>query len=249
MYTLRRSITTIALLAASLPLNARAQAAGDGFLFKAPKWNLTVRTGLAVPRAQSDVFTFTSELLTVDPGDFNSITVGGDAEFRITERTHLVFSIDKARRKQHSEFRDYIDNEDLPIQQTTRFSRLNLSLGVKQYLVRPGRSIGRFAWVPARIAPFIGAGAGAMRYDFQQYGDFINFVDMGVFASQFASQGWTSTLHGRGGIDYAFAPHVALTFQGRYDWSKGATLSRDFAGFDRIDLAGFSTTAGLSFRF
>src|SRR5204863_4695575 len=106
----------------------------------------TMRSCVAVPRARSDVFTFTSEQLTIDRGDFNSITVGGDVEFRVLERTHLVVSIDKAHRKQHSEFRDYVDNEDLPIQQTTRFARLNLSLGVKQYLMKPGRSIGKFAW-------------------------------------------------------------------------------------------------------
>jgi hypothetical protein len=88
-----------------------------------------------------------------------------------------------------------------------------------------------------------------MRYDFHQSGDFVDFVDMSVFAGQFQSTGWTGTVHARGGVDYSLTPRLALTAQGRYDWSSGATLSRDFAGFDKIDLAGFSTTVGLTVRF
>jgi opacity protein-like surface antigen len=124
-----------------------------------------------------------------------------------------------------------------------------MSLGAKQYLTSPGRSIGRLAWVPARIAPFVGAGIGALRYDFHQFGDFIDFQDMAVFNAQFRSAGWTGVLFGRAGVDYSLSPHIALTAQGRYDWSKGATLSRDFLGFYRIDLSGLSTTVGLTFRF
>ena len=249
MRALGRPIATLALLAASLPVVATAQSTGDGFLFREPKWSISLRGGLAVPRARSDVFAFTSEQLTIDRRDFKSSALGADADIHVFGWTRLVFSIDRARMAHRSEFRDYVDDNDLPIEQTTKFARWNFSLGVKQYLLKPGRSIGRFAWVPARITPFVGGGIGAMRYDFEQFGDFVDFEDMDVFAAQFRSTGWTPTAHGRAGVDYSLTPRIALTAQGRYDWSRGATLSRDFSGFDRIDLAGFSTTAGLTVRF
>jgi hypothetical protein len=249
MRLFRRSLTTAALLAASLPDGATAQFSGDGFLFKTPKWSVSLHAGVSVPRARSDVFSFTSEQLTIDRADFRSLALGVDLERRIVEGTHLVFSFDGASMSHDSEFREYIDNEDLPIEQSTKFSRVKVSIGVKQYLMKPGRSIGRLAWVPARIAPFVGAGVGALRYDFHQVGDFIDFQDMDVFEAQFQSTGWTGTLHGRGGADLSITPRVALTVQGRYDWAKGATLSSDFLGFDKIDLTGFSTTVGFTVRF
>jgi len=249
MDALRRSITLAALLAASLPVDARAQWTGDGFLFRTPTWSTSFHAGLAVPRARSDVFSFTSEQLTVDRADFRSLAYGVDVERHLFEGTHLVVSFDAARKSHDSEFRDYIDNEDLPIEQTTEFARVTVTLGVKQYLMKPGRSIGRLAWVPARVAPFVGVGAGALRYDFHQYGDFVDFQTMEVFEAQFQSTGWTGTAHGRAGVDLSLTPRIALTAQGRYDWAKAAKLSSDFLGFDRIDLTGFSTTVGLTVRF
>jgi hypothetical protein len=249
MRPLGSAITTAAILLALSPADGRAQWSGDGFLFRTPAWSLSLHAGLAVPRARSDVFSFTSEQLTVDRADFRSLALGIDVERHLVEGTHLVFSLDGARRAPNSEFREFIDNEDLPIEQTTKFARVNVSIGVKQYLMKPGRSIGRLAWVPARIAPFVGIGAGALRYDFHQYGDFIDFQTMEVFEAQFHSTGWTATAHGRGGVDLSLTPRIALTAQGRYDWAKAAKLSSDFLGFDRIDLTGFATTIGLTVRF
>jgi hypothetical protein len=231
------------------PADALAQWSGDGFLFRTPQWSVSIHAGVSVPRARSDVFSFTSEQLTVDRADFRSLALGVDLERRLVEGTHLVFSFDGARTSHDSEFREYIDNDDLPIEQTTKFSRVKVSVGVKQYLMKPGHSIGRLAWVPARIAPFVGAGAGALRYEFHQFGDFVDFQTMEVFEAQFQSTGWTGTAHGRGGVDLSLTPRIALTAQGRYDWAKAAKLSSDFLGFDRIDLTGFSTTIGFTVRF
>lgn len=247
MNALQRRIAVGVFLALSMPVYARAQS--NGFLFKQPRFSVSLRGGLAVPRAQSDVFTFTSEQLTVDRGDFKSFAMGIDLGMRVVDWTHLILSIDNSRAFHRSEFRDYIDNEDLPIEQATKFARLNFSLGIKQYVMSPGRAIGKFAWVPTRLAPFVGAGAGAMRYTFHQYGDFVDFDDLDVFSAQFESTGWTGTAHARAGVDYSLGSFAALTAQGRYDWAKAATLSRDFLGFDRIDLTGFSTTVGFTIRF
>ena len=67
-----------------------------------------------------------------------------------------------------SEFRDYVDNNRQPIQQTTEFRRLPLTGSLKAYLSKTGRSIGHFAWIPSRYAPYVGGGGGAMWYRFRQ---------------------------------------------------------------------------------
>jgi hypothetical protein len=149
-----------------------------------------------------------------------------------------------------SEFRGYIDNDDQPIEQTTRFRRVPLTLSVKQYLTSPGRSISRFAWIPSRAAAYVGVGGGAQYYSFKQDGDFVDFESdaLDVFHDKYESSGWAGVVQGLAGFDYTLSPRLAVTTEARYGWSN-ADLSRDFSGFHPIDLSGLSTTVGLTIRF
>lgn len=247
----RRRSYILALAAATLaavPLAATAQGAGRGFLFAAPVGTFTVRSGWSLPSAHSDLFAFTTEQLTLDRGDFSSPALDADLAFRIRTRTDVVVSASIAGMRKQSEFRDFVDNNQQPIEQTTHFQRLPVTIGLKRYLSSTGRSIGRFAWIPARGAAYVGVGAGAMWYQFRQNGDFIDFETMDVFYDRFESEGWTPTANGMAGVDYSLGSRLALTAEARYVWAKAA-LSRDFSGFQRLDLSGFSTTAGLTVRF
>jgi hypothetical protein len=231
----------------AVPVAARAQDEGKGFLFGAPLGSLTIRGGWALARARSDFFAFTTERLTLDRSDFSSPAIEGDLAFRVTPRTDIVISSGLSGMDRRSEYRGFIDNNDQPIEQTTTFRRVPITLGVRQYLTPTGRSIGRFAWIPTRLAPYVGAGGGIMYYKFRQDGDFID-PSLNVFSSVYESDGWTRTMHVLAGIDYSLGPRFALNSEARYLWSN-AELSRDFSGFDRLDLSGLSTTIGLSVRF
>lgn len=243
---LRPTAVLLALVASSV--SAHAQDAGRGFLFGAPTGSFTVRGGWALARAQSDFFAFTTENLTLKRGDFSSPALDGDLAFRVTSRTDIVVSSGISGMRRRSEFRNYIDNNDQPIEQTTTFKRIPLTIGVRQYLTSTGRSIGRFAWIPTRVAPYVGAGGGTMFYSFRQDGDFINFQTTDVFPSTYASNGWTGTAYANAGLDYSLGPRFALTSEARYSWSS-AELSRDFSGFGKLDLSGLSTTVGFAVRF
>ena len=111
-----------------------------------------------------------------------------------------------------------------------------------------GRSVGKFAWIPSRVAPFVGAGAGVMHYRFHQTGDWIDFQTMDVFSSQFLSGGWARTAHVLAGLDYSLGARFALTGEARYLWSS-ASLSSEFSGFQPLDLSGLAMNAGLTVRF
>ena len=241
--------TAVLLVAlAANPVTARAQETGPGFLFGAPVGSFTVRGGWALARAQSDFFAFTTENLTLNRRDFSSPAIDGDFAVRVLSRTDVLISSGLSGMKRRSEFRHFIDNNDQPIEQTTTFRRVPITIGVKQYLTSTGRSIGKFAWIPSRVAPYVGAGGGTMFYSFRQEGDFINFQTNDVFPSYYSSNGWTSTAYATAGVDYSLGPRFALTSEARYTWSS-AELSRDFSGFGRLDLSGLSTTVGLAVRF
>lgn len=235
-------------LVAALPAAAIAQDAGNGFLFGTPTGAITFHGGWAAARARSDVFAFTTNELTLERGDFSSPSAGVDVAFQAFRRTQVVLSGDFSGMDKHSEFRGFIDNNDLPIEQSTHFRRFPVTLSVKQYLNSTGRSIGKFAWIPTRAAAYIGAGGGMQYYRFNQEGDFIDFDTMNVFHDTFESDGWTPTAHAFAGFDYTLTPRFAVTTEARYVWSH-AELSNDFSGFTPIDLSGLGTTVGLTIRF
>jgi len=237
----------LALLAA-LPATALAQDSGNGFLFGTPTGSATFRGGWSAPRAGGDLFAFTTQNLTLSRGDFSSPDVGIDLSFHVFRRTEIVFSGDYSGMSKKSEFRKFIDNNDQPIEQTTSFRRIPLTVSVKQYLTSTGRSIGKFAWIPSKAAVYIGAGGGAQFYRYQQEGDFIDFDTMNVFHDAFKSDGWAPTAHVLAGFDYTLSPRWAITTEGRYMWSH-ADLSDDFSGFRPLDLSGFATNVGLTVRF
>lgn len=240
-----------AVLAATLLLGVaatvRAQSAGDGYLFHSPDVTLSVRGGYSHASAGSDVFDEVTSNLTLDRRDFSSVTLGGDFAIHVAERVDLVFSGAYSRAQHKSEFRNFVDNNDLPIEQTTTFERIPLTANVRFDLGRPGRSIGQLAWIPSRVVPYVGAGIGAMRYRFKQDGDFVNFATNGVFNAVLDSQGWALATQGFAGVEYNFSPQLGLTLDARYLHASGK-LGSSFKGYDRIDLSGVTGTVGLSVR-
>ncbi|MEO8256374.1 MAG: hypothetical protein ABI868_03425 [Acidobacteriota bacterium] len=246
----KRGSRCAVMLAAAVLLTtpASAQSGGDGFLFSQPSGTVTFRTGFDHARAGSELFAFTTDRLTVDRGDFSGGTIAGDVSIRLSGRTDVMISVAHSQAQSRSEFRHWLDNAGLPIEQTTTFRRVPLTGSLRAYLVQPGHTIGHFAWVPARFSPYIGAGGGVMWYRFAQAGDFIDFNTTRVFPDAFSSSGWTPTVHGIGGVDISLHPRFALTTEARYEWGR-AELSSDFAGFDRLDLSGFTVTTGISIRY
>ncbi len=248
--TIRAALAALIALAefAAAPV-VGAQDAGDGFLFYRPSGSWTLRGGYAMPSANSDIFSFTSNNFTVNRGDFSAFDVGGDLAFTIAPRFDLVFDISYSGMSKGSEYRNFVDNNQQPIQQTTSFQRTPITVNVRYYLTERGRQIGHYAWVPNRIVPYVGAGVGAMYYDFEQSGDFIaSDSAMSVFPDELKSRGWAPMAQVLGGVEWELGPHWSLRTEARY-LAGSAELSSDFVGFHRIDLSGMTSSVGFFLRF
>jgi opacity protein-like surface antigen len=244
-------LTTSALVALVTALAvappAQAQVAGNGFLFHKPNARVAIRGGYALASAGSDLFEFTTQQLTLDKRDFSGLSFGASIGIPATDRLDVTFDAGYSRSSKGSEFRDFVDNDDLPIEQRTTFERVPLTLNLKYYLSPPGTTIGTAAWIPSKITPWVGVGGGLMKYRFHQEGDWVDFNTNNVFPSTFESAEWTPVVQGMAGADFSLTPLIALTTEARYLRAKG-TLERDFGGFDKIDLSGVSASVGLSFR-
>ena len=246
----RRLAAGAALFAATLlfPAVGRAQSSGDGFLFRKPLGAFVLRGGFASDMANGDLYSFLTDQFTLNKGDFRAPSFGGDVLVSIAPRVDLDIGLSYSGWKKPSEFRDFIGTDNLPIEQTTSLARVPLTAGARFYLTSPGRSIGKYAWIPNKFVPYVGAGGGMMWYRLRQSGDFIDFQTNDVFPDLFESSGWTGTAHALAGANYSLSPRLALTGEARYTWAK-PSLGADFTGFDGIDLSDLAITLGLNVRF
>jgi hypothetical protein len=243
-----RALLALALCAATRPSLAQpAGAIGDGFAFRRPILSLTVRGGYDRPTAGSEIFDFATTNLTLSKGDFAAAGMQVDLGIRFTDRAEFVFSGGSARREAASEFRNFIDNNDKPIEQTTRLRRVPISIGLKYALTSPGERIGKFAWIPSRVTPWAGAGVGSMHYNFSQIGDFVDFQTLNVFRDELTSNGWAPMAYGHLGTDLRLTTRMSLTGDLRYTYSQ-TKLSAAFVGFNNIDLSGAAATMGFTLR-
>ena len=245
---MKRTLYPLLLTPALLVAASTGFAQGaDGFLFESPYVTLSAHGGYARTSADGDLFEFVQDQLTLGRSDFDGFVGGGSMVIHLTPRLGLETRGEYIGRASDSEFRDWVDTDDVPITQRTLFERVPLTIGGRLYLVPPGRRIGTFAWVPASVAPYVGAGAGVVWYRFRQTGDFVDFTDLAIFFDEIESQGWAPTGILSGGFEFSVTPRIAVTTDAEYLWAR-TEPGRDFIDFDRIDLSGFGATVGLSLR-
>ena len=217
-------------------------------MFGRPRASVSVRGSWVFARAGSDIFDFVSDQLTVGKRDFDAPAIGAEVGIALTPRLETLGTFDVAMSKTSSEYRDFVDTNNQPIEQETDLKTVHVGGSIKYSLLPRGQSISRLAWIPRGISPYVGAGAGAVYYRFHQTGAFVDFVDLSVFNDNFASNGWAPSAHVFGGADVQLYRSMFLQIEGRYRWAK-ADLDADFLNFQPIDLSGFAMTTGISVLF
>jgi hypothetical protein len=216
------------------------------FLFGRPDGTIGIRGSFTTNRAGSDWYDFVTDQLTLERKDFRAAGLGTDAGITVSSRADVMIGFDYSQSTRTSEYRRFVDNNRLPIEQQTLLRNAIISGGLKFALTERGREVGRLAWVPRKVVPYAGAGGGAMWFHVRQTGDFVDYIDLSVFTDVFESKGWTPTAHVFGGVDLRVLRRAYVTFDARYLWASG-NLGRDWIDFDPIDLSGLRVSAGINF--
>ena len=225
-----------------------ASQASPDFRFSSPNNTFGLRAGWVLNRADSDIYEFVSDLLTLESSSFNGPAFAIDFGWKIANRLDAVIGFEYSHRKRRSEYRDYVDENDIPIVQDSSLTQVPLTLSLKFYLVDRGEAVGQYAWVPAKVVPYIGGGAGMVYYKFEQVGEFVDFIDLTIFNDVFTSDGWTPAAHAFAGMDINLSPSLGLILEGRYQWAS-ADMRGSFVGFEPIDLTGLRLMGGVSWKF
>ena len=236
--------------AAAAPATIQTQ---PDFLFGRPDFSVGVRGAGVLARADSNIFEFTEGLLTLEKSNFNAPGIAIDLGFPLTSRLDAQAGFEFSRSSAASNYRDFTDAEGLEIEQTTSLSQVNLSGSIELAVLPRGRAVGQYAWVPAAVTPYVGAGAGLVWYRFEQQGDFVDFVDNSIFNGLLQSSGWTPGAHVFTGVDVKVARQILVTGEVRYQWAE-TTMTGDFADPNRevdflIDLTGLRISGGVQFLF
>lgn len=242
-----RTLALVAVVLTAAPVALQAQS-GDGYLLKQPRVTLKFESGYSFLNARSDIFDFVIQEHTLDRRDFDAPYFGAELGLRASEQLDITVSAGFQQSSTLSEFERWYDQDELPINQVTGLSQLPATVGVKYYPFPRGRTLGRFAWVPRTLVPFIGGSVGFVSYDFEQYGDFIDFDTLDVFYDEFLSEGEAFLARASAGLNVSVGPQFLFTVEGRYSWAD-ATMAGDYIGFDPIDLSGFQVIGGLAVRF
>jgi len=240
----------VVLTTASAAVAQQQERPTPDFLFGEPRGSIGLRGSWVFARAGSDLFDFVRTHLTIDKGAFNAPGIAADVAIAVAPRLDAVGGFEFSQVTTPSEYRAFVDNNRRPIEQTTRLRTATLSGSVKVALAPRGTAVGRLAWIPSRVMPYVGAGGGMLWYQFMQTGDFIDVQsrNLAVFSDVITSQGWTPSGHAFGGVDMRVHRRMFVTVEGRYLWA-AARLQRPFEGFDPIDLAGLRVSAGINVLF
>ena len=243
----RFGIMLIAVFFANTVAYAQVSSSSD-FNPRKPKIFMGGHIGFSMPKADSDVYDMMIRELTLEKSDFRATGFGLQFGVPIASHFAVVAGFEYSRSKNKSEFRDYVEDNGDPIEQTTEFRQIPIAITVRYYPVKTGEFVGNYAWIPTRLNPYIGGGGGALGYKLSQSGRFVDKSNMHIFSTTLKNNDWTPTAHIAGGIDINLTPRIFVNGEARYSWAR-ADLSNDFTGFDPINLSGVRILGGIYFRF
>ena len=93
------------------------------FWFGQPRASVGVRGSWLFAREGSDFFTFVQDQFTINSGDFNAPGIAVDVGVAINPRADVLFGFEYSGASRNSEYREFVDNNDLPITQESSLLR------------------------------------------------------------------------------------------------------------------------------
>jgi hypothetical protein len=224
------AVLTLALVAAA-PASARAG-------------GLDLRLGAYFPSGSSNLFDDVNSLYmhnghAVTKSDFNGFTGGLEYNARLAPNIEIAFGVDGYGRSFDTSYRNFVTANGDEIGQTLKLDVVPVAVSIR--IVPTNRR--------ARLAPYLAAGADLVFWNYEEFGNFIDFQDPAqpVISDHFKASGVTGGAHVAVGLRIFLNRDFALVGEGKYLWAK-ADMHDDFAQ-NRIDLGGASATLGMHIRF
>jgi outer membrane protein W len=217
-------LTLAALLLGTSPLDA------SSFNFK---------VGLFSPAMESDLWEINMDNLALEKQDMQAGYYAIEYEYSMSP--NLTFSIEGGvyKKEHYSMYRYYEYDDGTPIYQNVGLRITSLELSFKYYPMG----------LRQKLFPFVGAGAGVYRWQYEQWGDFIDVVEGVVNEDEYVeASAYDIGFNARAGIGIRLGRSTAVSFEARYQYLKG-DLGPFFEDFERLDMNGLALVVGVNFLF
>jgi len=206
---------------------------------------LDVRVGGFLPQANSNLFSDDAQLYTVGKDSWKGATGGIEFSTGLARNVELGFHVDGYGRSNDTVYREFTHSDGSDIAQTLKLTVV--PVGVSLRLVPTGRR--------ARVAPYVAVGGDLFFWQYEEFGDFIDFRNptRPIQSDSFQSSGVTPGFHVAGGVRVPISYDFSIVGEVRYQWAK-ADLGGDFRPAPgeqplRLDMSGTTVTLGLHIRF
>jgi len=196
--------------------------------------------------AEYTLFQDVCELYAVDQNAFDGVYGGIEYNHIVAKNVEASVHLDGYSKSVDTFYRDYErPGNGGDIFQTLRLRTAPLGVSIR-FVPTSKRT---------KIAPFVGGGVDAVFYQYEEFGDFIDFFDpdLAIYADHFVDDGVAFGMHAFGGLRVYVNRDFAIVGEARYMWA-ATDMGDDFApnesGFvNRIDLSGWTWTVGVHVRF
>ena len=208
---------------------------------------LELRIGGFFPHGESDLFADVNELYSpvgelrgVKPNDFDGVYGGAEYSFNVAEHVEMGFSLDGYSNSNSTVYKEFTRPNGDEIHQELKLSLIPVGVSLR-FL-----PLDRFA----TVQPYVTVGADAIFYQYEEFGDFIDFFsdNLDIRADSFESDGIAFGGHAAAGVRIPLGHDFAITAEGRYQFAQKKHMDDDF-NLNHLDLNGASATIGIRLRF
>lgn len=224
----------------------------------------TFKTGLFIPRAQSDLWTTEFENMNFSKANYTTTTFGFAYEYFLTREVSVVLGIDTYSKNKVGSYVDYVGiqlaegdfafptdyMEDFFPTHIFNISITPIQLSLK--LTPMGRT--------GKFIPYVGGGVGLYLWNVRLNGDMVYFDDVWVYVPDGIDiypittvDAWESNrisfgYHAFGGIMVPFTRRMTFEVEFKYNRARGE-LKEAFEGFEPFDLSAYQISLGMNYWF
>lgn len=224
----------------------------------------TFKTGLFIPRAQSDLWTTEFENMSFSKTNYTTTNFSFAYEYFLTREVSVVLGLDSFSKNKVGFYVDYVGIqlvdgdfafppdyvEDFFPTHIFNVSITPVQLSLK--LTPMGRK--------GKFIPYVGGGVGLYLWNVRLNGDLVDFDDVWVYVPDDIDiypittvDAWESNrisfgYHAFGGIMVPFTKRMTFEVEFKYNVARGE-LKEAFEGFEPFDLSAYQITLGMNYWF
>lgn len=224
----------------------------------------TFKTGLFIPRAQSDLWTTEFENMSFSKTKYTTTNFSFAYEYFLTREVSVVLGLDSFSKNKFGSYVDYVGiqlvegNFAFPNDYVEDFFPshiFNVSITPVQLSLKL-TPMGR----KGKFIPYVGGGIGLYLWNVRLNGDLVDFDDVWVYVPDDIDiypittvDAWENNrisfgYHAFGGIMVPFTKRMTFEAEFKYNVARGE-LKEAFEGFEAFDLSAYQISLGLNYWF